>query len=93
MTDACKDVKRCACLNKDRCAAGQDRGIPGPAEAAQSTKASGDLLRRFKEMGQAVRNDYREPPILSDTEVGLRVTAPVKTWFHASAPRIAGHRA
>ena len=54
-------------------APGQDRAIPGPAEATQSTKSTGDLLRRFKEMGQSVRNDYREPPILSDTEVTLRV--------------------
>ena len=53
---------------------GQDRAIPGPTEAAQSTKSTGDLLRRFKEMGQSVRNDYREPPVLSDTEVHLRVS-------------------
>ena len=42
--------------------AGQERSIPAPSEAAQSTKASGDLLRRFKELRESLRNEYSEPP-------------------------------
>ncbi|KAK9805542.1 hypothetical protein WJX72_004051 [[Myrmecia] bisecta] len=51
---------------------GQDRAIPAPFEAAQSTKNTSDLLRRFKEMGQSYRNEYKEPPALPDDEVNLR---------------------
>ena len=54
-------------------AAGQERSIPAPSEAAQSTKASGDLLRRFKEMKQSLTNELQEAPVLTDAEVALRV--------------------
>ena len=53
--------------------AGQERSIPAPSEAAQSTKASGDLLRRFKEMKQSLTNELQEAPVLTDAEVALRV--------------------
>ena len=53
--------------------AGSDRTIPAPAEAAQPTSKTGDLLRRLKELGQSVRNDYKEPPVLSEIETRLRV--------------------
>ena len=56
-----------------RSAAGQERSIPAPSEAAQSTKASGDLLRRFKEMKQSLTNELQEAPVLTDAEVALRV--------------------
>ena len=56
-----------------RLVAGQERSIPAPSEAAQSTKASGDLLRRFKELRESLRNEYSEPPSLSQSEVDLRV--------------------
>ena len=52
--------------------AGSEGAIPAPADAAKSTKATGDLLRRFKEMGQSMRNDYKEPPPLDDAETSLR---------------------
>ncbi|KAK9835396.1 hypothetical protein WJX81_006991 [Elliptochloris bilobata] len=51
---------------------GSEGAIPAPAEAAKSTKATGDLLRRFKELGQSMRNDYKEPPPLDDAETNLR---------------------
>ena len=52
--------------------AGSEGAIPAPADAAKSTRATGDLLRRFKEMGQSMRNDYKEPPPLDDAETNLR---------------------
>ena len=55
--------------------AGQERSIPAPSEAVQSTKASGDLLRRFKELRESLRNEYSEPPMLTETEAQLRVSA------------------
>ncbi len=57
--------------------AGSEGAIPAPAQAAQSTKATGDLLRRFKELGQSVRNDYKEPPALDDNETMLRARFPL----------------
>lgn len=56
--------------------AGSEGAIPAPADAAKSTKATGDLLRRFKEMGQSMRNDYKEPPPLDDAETNLRASPP-----------------
>ena len=53
--------------------AGQERSIPNPSEVEKSTKASGDLLRRFKEMKQSLTNELQEAPVLTDDEVALRV--------------------
>ena len=53
--------------------AGQERAIPTPTESAQSTRATGDLLRRFKEMRQSVKNEHIEAPRLDAEETSLRV--------------------
>ena len=53
--------------------AGQEGAITAPAEAAQSTKQTGDLLRRFKEYATSVKEGMRaEPPALTDEETALR---------------------
>jgi sorting nexin-1/2 len=43
-----------------------------PTEAAQSTKHTSDLLRRFKEMGLSMKQEYREPAVLDQQETDLR---------------------
>ena len=51
--------------------AGQEGAIAAPAEAAQSTKATSDLLRRFKEYATSVKEGMKaEPAPLTDEEDG-----------------------
>lgn len=53
--------------------AGQEGTIAAPAEAAQSTKNTSDLLRRWKEYATSFKDGMKaEPPPMSDAEVGLR---------------------
>ena len=53
--------------------AGQEGAIAAPAEAAQSTKHTGDLLRRFKEYATSVKEGMKaEPPPLTEEETALR---------------------
>lgn len=53
--------------------AGQEGAIAAPAEAAQSTKHTSDLLRRFKEYATSVKEGMKaEPPPLTDEETMLR---------------------
>lgn len=53
--------------------AGQEGAIAAPAEAAQSTKATSDLLRRFKEYATSVKEGMKaEPAPLTDEETALR---------------------
>lgn len=52
---------------------GQEGAITAPAEAAQSTKHTSDLLRRFKEYATSVKENMKaEPPPLTDEETMLR---------------------
>ena len=54
-------------------AAGQEGAIAAPAKAAQSTKATSDLLRRFKEYATSVKEGMKaEPAPLTDEETALR---------------------
>ena len=50
--------------------AGSERGVPLPAQAAQSTKATGDLLRRFKELGANMKS--HPPPTAAEQELMVR---------------------
>ena len=53
--------------------AGQEGAITAPAEAAQSTKHTSDLLRRFKEYATSVKEGMKaEPPPLTEEETALR---------------------
>ena len=53
--------------------AGQEGAIAAPAEAAQSTKHTSDLLRRFKEYATSVKEGMKaEPPPLTEEETALR---------------------
>ena len=53
--------------------AGQEGAIAAPAEAAQSTKHTSDLLRRFKEYATSVKEGMKaEPAALTDEETALR---------------------
>ena len=55
-----------------RCA-GQEGAIAAPAEAAQSTRHTSDLLRRFKEYATSVKEGMKaEPAPLTDAETALR---------------------
>ena len=52
---------------------GQEGAITAPAEAAQSTKHTSDLLRRFKEYATSVKEGMKaEPPPLTEEETALR---------------------
>ena len=52
---------------------GSDSSVPSVSEATQNARNTSDLLRRFRELGERMRQEYRQPPVLSDVEVKLRV--------------------
>lgn len=53
--------------------AGQEATITAPAEAAQSTKHTSDLLRRWKEYATSFKEGLKtEPPPMSEQEIDLR---------------------
>jgi hypothetical protein len=53
--------------------AGQEATIAAPAEAAQSTKHTSDLLRRWKEYATSFKEGLKAEPLpMSDDEVALR---------------------
>jgi hypothetical protein len=54
--------------------AGQDRVIPLPTEAAQSAKASNDILRFFKEGVTSLKVDFKDVQASSEDETLLRVS-------------------
>lgn len=47
--------------------------MPSTVEAAQNAKHTSDLLRRFREAGERMRQEYKAPPALSDDETRMRV--------------------
>eukprot|EP00887_Chlorella_sp_A99_P004757 scaffold4.g4757.t1 len=51
---------------------GSDSSVPSASEAAQNARNTSDLLRRFKELGERMKQEYRQPPVLADDEVKLR---------------------
>lgn len=61
-----------ACLPAS-CAPGSDSSVPSSVEAAQNARHTSDLLRRFREAGERMRQEYKAPPVLDDTETQLRV--------------------
>jgi hypothetical protein len=44
-------------------------------EAQQNARNTSDLLRRFRELGERMRQEYKAPPVLGEEEAGLRVSA------------------
>jgi len=72
--EACSAVvEYCPPLRSMLLLTGQEGAITAPAEAAQSTKHTSDLLRRFKEYATSVKENMKaEPPPLTDEETMLR---------------------
>lgn len=52
---------------------GSDPGVPSTVEAQQNARVAGDLLRRFRELGERMRQEYQAPPRLGEDEAALRV--------------------
>lgn len=63
-------------------AAGSESAIPNPSDAARSTKHTGDLLRRFKELRLDVRHEYQEQPAMTQPEADLRVSSIFLPMLH-----------
>lgn len=53
--------------------AGSDSSVPSTVEAQQNARNTSDLLRRFRELGERMRQEYQAPPALSEDEAALRV--------------------
>lgn len=51
---------------------GSDQAIPAPAEAAQSTSRTGDLMRRFKELGASWKSEHKKAAAVTLDESNLR---------------------
>ncbi|EFN57618.1 hypothetical protein CHLNCDRAFT_142705 [Chlorella variabilis] len=51
---------------------GSDSSVPTTVEAQQNARNTSDLLRRFRELGERMRQEYKAPPVLQDQEVKLR---------------------
>lgn len=51
---------------------GTDTSVPSAADAARSSRHSTDLLRRLREFGEKIKQDYQAPPVLDDDELRLR---------------------
>lgn len=51
---------------------GTDTSVPSAADAARSSRHSTDLLRRLREFGEKIKQDYQAPPLLDDDELRLR---------------------
>lgn len=55
--------------------AGSDSSVPSTVEAQQNVRNTSDLLRRFRELGERMRQEYKAPPVLGEEEARLRVRA------------------
>ncbi len=62
-----------SCITAVLWGAGQERVIPLPTEAAQSAKASNDVLRYLKEGVTALKVDFKDVQASSEDETILRV--------------------
>lgn len=62
---------------------GSDPGVPSAMEAQQNARVTGDLLRRFRELGERMRQEYQAPPQLSEDEAALRVRTPACLGWQA----------
>ncbi|KAL4859717.1 5'-3' exoribonuclease 2 [Chlorella vulgaris] len=51
---------------------GTDSSVPTTVEAQQNARNTSDLLRRFREIGERMRQEYKAPPVLQEQEVKLR---------------------
>ena len=47
--------------------------MPSTVEAQQNARNTSDLLRRFRELGERMRQEYKAPPALGEQESQLRV--------------------
>lgn len=54
-------------------AAGSDSSVPSTVEAQLNARNTSDLLRRFRELGERMRQEYQAPPVLGEEETKLRV--------------------
>jgi hypothetical protein len=53
---------------------GTDPAAPTTADAAKNPKHTNDLLRRLKELGERMRQEYKPPTSLPEDEIALRQT-------------------
>lgn len=53
---------------------GGDSSAPTTADAAKNPRHTNDILRRLKEMGERMKQEYKPPLSLTDDEVALRKT-------------------
>ncbi|KAL4447991.1 hypothetical protein ABPG75_005210 [Micractinium tetrahymenae] len=51
---------------------GSDPSVPSTVEAQQNARNTSDLLRRFRELGERMRQEYKAPPVLGEEELRLR---------------------
>ena len=59
---------------------GSDSSVPSTVEAQQNARNTSDLLRRFRELGERMRQEYKEPPVLGEQEARLRVRGRAVGW-------------
>lgn len=52
---------------------GSDSSVPTTTDAAKNARHTNDLLRRLREMGERMRQEYQPPSSLPDDEIRLRV--------------------
>ena len=62
---------------------GSDSNVPSTVEATQNARHTSDLLRRFRELGEKMKQEY-QVPALSGEEQALRVRRP--QWEHGVRP-------
>ena len=53
---------------------GSDSAAPTTADAAKNPKHTNDILRRLKELGERMRQEYKPPTSLPEEEITLRET-------------------
>ena len=71
---------------------GSDSMAPTTADAAKNPRHTNDLLRRLKEMGERMRQEYKPPTSLPENESSLRQTT-VKVEAYAEVLAQASRRA
>lgn len=65
---------RCNRRSSIRPPAGSDSSVPSTVEAQQNARNTSDLLRRFRELGERMKQEYQAPPALNADETALRVS-------------------
>ena len=52
---------------------GSDSAVPTTTDAAKNARHTNDILRRLKELGERMRQEYQPPTTLPEDEIALRV--------------------